>query len=139
MADFILSYTTEIAVRVWYTKPSLFTSIHCVDTPNIFPIDHLHLPLSYARIRLTAYDCIRQAPAPYHTHTFPKPLKNGLYGQRTKAVTIRDVVQLAKVSQSTVSRVLNSSAQTIPIGEKTRQRVLDAVAMLGYSPTFTKH
>lgn len=49
-------------------------------------------------------------------------------------VTMRDVAQLANVSQSTVSRVLNDSDNPIPIGEATRQRVLSAVEELGYHP-----
>ena len=47
---------------------------------------------------------------------------------------MRDVAQLANVSQSTVSRVLNDSDNPIPIGEATRQRVLSAVEELGYHP-----
>jgi len=47
---------------------------------------------------------------------------------------MRDVAKLAKVSQSTVSRVLSGANDTIPIGEKTRQRVLKAVEQLGYQP-----
>jgi DNA-binding LacI/PurR family transcriptional regulator len=47
---------------------------------------------------------------------------------------MRDVAKLANVSQSTVSRVLNPTPQPIPIGEETRQRVLDAVETLGYQP-----
>lgn len=49
-------------------------------------------------------------------------------------VTMRDVAQLANVSQSTVSRVLSQSASRIPIGEETQQRVLDAAQKLGYQP-----
>ena len=47
---------------------------------------------------------------------------------------MRDVAKLANVSQSTVSRVLNPTPQPIPIGDATRQRVLDAVETLGYQP-----
>jgi DNA-binding LacI/PurR family transcriptional regulator len=47
---------------------------------------------------------------------------------------MRDVARLAKVSQSTVSRVLSGASDTIPIGEKTRERVLKAVEQLGYQP-----
>ena len=42
-------------------------------------------------------------------------------------VTMRDVAKLANVSQSTVSRVLSGASEPIPIGEETRQRVLEAV------------
>jgi DNA-binding LacI/PurR family transcriptional regulator len=54
--------------------------------------------------------------------------------QRNGPVTMRDVARLAKVSQSTVSRVLSGANDTIPIGEKTRARVLKAVEELGYQP-----
>ncbi len=47
---------------------------------------------------------------------------------------MRDVAKLARVSQSTVSRVLSGATDTIPIGEKTRERVLKAVEQLGYQP-----
>jgi len=53
---------------------------------------------------------------------------------RKSSVTMRDVARLAGVAQSTVSRVLNGAPETIPIGEETRQRVLDAVEELGYYP-----
>lgn len=53
---------------------------------------------------------------------------------RTPPVTMRDVAKRARVSQSTVSRVLSGTSDTIPIGEKTRARVLQAVAELGYQP-----
>lgn len=46
-------------------------------------------------------------------------------------VTIRDVSERAKVSISTVSRVLNG---TVPVAEPTRQRVLAAVRELNYRP-----
>lgn len=51
-----------------------------------------------------------------------------------RRATMRDVAKLANVSQSTVSRVLNPTPQPIPIGDATRQRVLDAVETLGYQP-----
>lgn len=47
------------------------------------------------------------------------------------SVTIRDVSERAKVSISTVSRVLNG---TVPVAEQTRQRVLQAVKELDYRP-----
>lgn len=53
---------------------------------------------------------------------------------RRTVVTMRDVARLANVSQSTVSRVLSGATETIPIGEETRQRVLDAVKLLEYQP-----
>lgn len=48
--------------------------------------------------------------------------------------TIQDVAKLAGVSHSTVSRVLNQNATTIPISEETRQKILSAVQQLGYQP-----
>ena len=48
------------------------------------------------------------------------------------SVTIRDVAVRAGVSTATVSYVLNKSR---PVGEKTRQRVLEAVEELGYHPS----
>jgi LacI family transcriptional regulator len=47
--------------------------------------------------------------------------------------TIVDVAQAAGVSISTVSRVLNNSEH--PVSEEARQRVLEAVAALHYSPS----
>lgn len=49
-------------------------------------------------------------------------------------VTSRDVAALTGVSQSTVSRVLNSTGATTLIGEKTAMRVREAALQLGYSP-----
>lgn len=52
-----------------------------------------------------------------------------------KRPTQKDVAQRAGVSRSTVSYVLNDQAELkIPISDETRQRVLDAVAALGYEP-----
>jgi DNA-binding LacI/PurR family transcriptional regulator len=56
------------------------------------------------------------------------------HSPRKRSVTMRDVARLANVSQSTVSRVLNDTADSIPIGEETRQRVMEAVETLGYYP-----
>lgn len=47
---------------------------------------------------------------------------------------MRDVARLANVSQSTVSRVLRGVTEPIAIGEKTRQRVLEAARKLKYQP-----
>lgn len=49
-----------------------------------------------------------------------------------KRVTIKDVAKQARVSNSTVSHVLN---KTRFVKEETRERVLHAVATLGYSPS----
>jgi len=51
-----------------------------------------------------------------------------------KSVTIRDVAQLAKVSESTVSRVLSEATTTVSISQETRQRVLSAAGELSYQP-----
>jgi LacI family transcriptional regulator len=48
-----------------------------------------------------------------------------------KTPTLGDVAEMARVSKSTVSRVLNRSAK---ISSLTRERVLDAVRELGYEP-----
>ncbi|HBT46822.1 MAG TPA: LacI family transcriptional regulator [Peptococcaceae bacterium] len=47
-------------------------------------------------------------------------------------ITIKDVAKKAGVSVTTVSRVLNNSSH--PISPETRQRVLEAVAELGFLP-----
>lgn len=47
------------------------------------------------------------------------------------AVTIKQVAERAKVSNATVSYVLNGTGS---VTNETRQRVLDAVAELGYQP-----
>lgn len=49
-------------------------------------------------------------------------------------VTIRDVAEQSGVSQSTVSRVLNSRDTQIPISQETRQRVQRVAEELGYRP-----
>lgn len=52
---------------------------------------------------------------------------------QTALPTMHDVAKLAGVSQTTVSFVLNN-APNANISEETRQRILDAVAQLGYRP-----
>jgi LacI family transcriptional regulator len=47
--------------------------------------------------------------------------------------TLEDVARLAKVSTATVSRCLNSPDQVL---QQTRERVLAAVAQMGYTPNF---
>lgn len=61
-------------------------------------------------------------------------MSNHKRNQRPSTVTMRDVAELANVSQSTVSRVLSQSSALIPIGVETQQRVLAAVKELGYHP-----
>lgn len=48
-----------------------------------------------------------------------------------QTASIKDVARLSGVSYKTVSRVVNGEAQ---VSEATRQRVLDAIATLGYRP-----
>ncbi len=52
----------------------------------------------------------------------------------TRPITMRDVAQLAGVSQTTVSRVLSQAESPIAISEETYKRVQDAVEQLGYYP-----
>lgn len=51
--------------------------------------------------------------------------------RRPAAVTVRDVATAAQVSPMTVSRVLNHADSVHP---DTRQKVLDAIEILGYTP-----
>lgn len=52
-----------------------------------------------------------------------------------KRPTQKDVAQKAGVSRSTVSYVLNDQTELkIPISDETRQRVMEAIAELGYEP-----
>lgn len=59
------------------------------------------------------------------------PSYDGGFSDRKKS-TIGDVAQLAKVSVSTVSRVLNESPTVAP---QTRARVLEAIQAMDYAPT----
>src|SRR5688572_10454898 len=51
-----------------------------------------------------------------------------------RLTTMRDIAELAGVSQSTVSRVLNDAPTRVPIAPETRERVLLAARQLGYRP-----
>lgn len=51
-----------------------------------------------------------------------------------ETVTMRDVARLAKVSQSTVSRVMSPSASKVTISKDTQQKVLAVIQELGYHP-----
>ena len=51
-----------------------------------------------------------------------------------RRATLADVARLAGVSGTTVSYILNGRAEEMRISARTRQRVLDAVAELGYRP-----
>lgn len=61
------------------------------------------------------------------------PRKTRIPTRTKKSVTAQDIAELAKVSKSTVSRVL-SGAGVGMISEGTRERVRAATAQLGYSP-----
>ena len=63
--------------------------------------------------------------------TDPPP---GAVPQRKAVPTMRDIAAAAKVSQSTVSRVLNNAPTRVPIAEETRERVTLAARRLGYRP-----
>lgn len=52
--------------------------------------------------------------------------------ERSHMATLKDIANLAKVSQATVSRVLNND-QSLSVGEATRHRILTAADQLGYS------
>jgi DNA-binding LacI/PurR family transcriptional regulator len=54
--------------------------------------------------------------------------------ERPRHVTMKDVAEVAQVSQSTVSRVLSGAPPAVPISESTRARVLDTAARLRYRP-----
>jgi DNA-binding LacI/PurR family transcriptional regulator len=49
-------------------------------------------------------------------------------------VTMKDVAQDARVSQSTVSRILSGAPPAVPISETTRARVLETARRLQYRP-----
>jgi DNA-binding LacI/PurR family transcriptional regulator len=54
--------------------------------------------------------------------------------RRTGPVRMRDIADVAGVSQSTVSRVLNDAPTRVPIAAETRERVNQAARQLGYRP-----
>jgi DNA-binding LacI/PurR family transcriptional regulator len=53
---------------------------------------------------------------------------------RSRTVTMQDIARVSGVSQSTVSRVLNHTATSVPIAADTRRRVLEVAERLGYRP-----
>lgn len=55
---------------------------------------------------------------------------------RRGRTTILHVAQHLGLSKATVSKVLNMSPEACPVAEGTRRRVLEAVAELGYRPSF---
>ncbi len=52
----------------------------------------------------------------------------------TRHVTMKDIAEIARVSQSTVSRVLSGAPPAVPISADTRARVLDTAERLQYRP-----
>jgi LacI family transcriptional regulator len=54
--------------------------------------------------------------------------------KRKERATLTEIASAAGVSKSTVSLVLNSSSNIIPISEPTRLRVLEAARAMGYKP-----
>jgi len=54
--------------------------------------------------------------------------------RRAGPVRMRDIAEVAGVSQSTVSRVLNDAPTRVPIAAETRERVNEAARKLGYRP-----
>ncbi|MEP6986908.1 MAG: LacI family DNA-binding transcriptional regulator [Chloroflexota bacterium] len=60
--------------------------------------------------------------------------RNNKVTHGTRSITMRDVAQLAGVSQTTVSRVLSQATSPIAISEETYKRVQDAIEQLGYYP-----
>jgi DNA-binding LacI/PurR family transcriptional regulator len=61
------------------------------------------------------------------------PLEDGGAPRRT-VTRMRDIAAMARVSQSTVSRVLNNAPTRVPIAPETRERVILAARELGYRP-----
>ena len=55
---------------------------------------------------------------------------------RSERVTLADVARLAGVSTTTASKVLNGRSD---VGARTRERVLEVMAELGYRPTTARH
>jgi DNA-binding LacI/PurR family transcriptional regulator len=53
---------------------------------------------------------------------------------RRPVTRMRDIAAMARVSQSTVSRVLNDAPTRVPIAAETRERVILAARELGYRP-----
>src|SRR5919202_540386 len=70
----------------------------------------------------------------------PRPARPSSAGQAPpprparRHLTMRQIGQIAGVSESTVSRILSGSDFRIPIAASTRERVLKVVAELGYIP-----
>ncbi|WP_433498982.1 LacI family DNA-binding transcriptional regulator [Sphaerimonospora sp. CA-214678] len=55
---------------------------------------------------------------------------------RSERATLTDVARLAGVSPTTASKVLNGRSD---VGTKTRERVLEVMAEIGYKPTTARH
>ena len=52
----------------------------------------------------------------------------------SRHVTMKDVAEVAHVSQSTVSRILSGTAPAVPISDATRARVVAAAERMRYRP-----
>lgn len=65
---------------------------------------------------------------------FPVPLIFAQTLSRLKNVTIKTISEVTRLSLTTVSRVLNGSAEKYRISERTRNIVLDAARKLNYAP-----
>jgi DNA-binding LacI/PurR family transcriptional regulator len=63
-----------------------------------------------------------------------EPLRDRPIPRRPAPVRMRDIAAVARVSQSTVSRVLNDAPTRVPIAAETRERVNRAAQQLGYRP-----
>src|SRR5688572_22893430 len=81
---------------------------------------------------MTATPCY--APLMPANRLEPGDLSHGDRRPSGRLTTMRDIAELAGVSQSTVSRVLNGVPTRVPIAEETRERVLVAARQLGYRP-----
>ena len=66
--------------------------------------------------------------------TEDEPVLDRPIASRAAPVRMRDIAAVAKVSQSTVSRVLNDAPTRVPIAAETRERVNRAAKQLGYRP-----
>jgi LacI family transcriptional regulator len=59
--------------------------------------------------------------------------KRPIHSRKRRKASAKDVAELAGVSQSTVSRVLNNAKSDL-ISQETRERVMEAARQLAYSP-----
>jgi DNA-binding LacI/PurR family transcriptional regulator len=81
-----------------------------------------------------ANDADPASPHPPDAEGGGQPGRLAVREPRPSLPTMRDIASAARVSQSTVSRVLNDAPTTVPIAAETRERVLVAAKTLGYRP-----